>query len=294
MEKEYVLPRPDNKRYHFDKNFITHPKTYGGISLIQIGRMHCTPQTVIPTHFHLNWFELTIVTDGCGIVTANGDSVSMKRGDIHLSLPGDFHAIASDSAQPLKYDFFSFYTDDAFLGNELEEIIRNLPGRVFREERIPWLVGNAIAEIGAPGDMTDLLLEPIFRQIVLYLIRAFRNVRAEGTSPRIGQPEELCYQMMNYIDTHIYAMESLSELADALNYSYSYLSDLFHRVTGDTLHGYYRNRRLAAAQLLIREGKQKIGEIADLLHYSSIYTFSRAFRDAYGMSPSEYKRSAER
>ena len=102
--------------------------------------------------------------------------------------------------------------------------------------------------------------------------------------------EDLCYQIMHYVDTHIYTMDSLSELADTTSYNYSYLSDLFKKVTGDTLQSYYQSRRLRAAQLLLRENKLKLGEIASLLRYSSIYAFSRAFKDRFGLSPSEYRK----
>jgi AraC-like DNA-binding protein len=97
---------------------------------------------------------------------------------------------------------------------------------------------------------------------------------------------------MNYIDTHIYTLSSLEELAEMTNYNYSYLSSLFHKTTSGMLTDYYRKRRLETARLLIEEGALKINEIASLLRYSSIYTFSRAFKDFFGVSPSQYKRCA--
>jgi len=129
------------------------------------------------------------------------------------------------------------------------------------------------------------ILETIFLQIVLYLLDDLQLEDDLYNRKRIGQTEELCFQMMHYIDTHLYSMCSLREVTNSLNYSYSYLSDLFRQNTGDTLQNYYRIRRLEAARLLILEGKLKIREIAELLQYSSIYTFSRAFREQFGVSP---------
>ena len=94
---------------------------------------------------------------------------------------------------------------------------------------------------------------------------------------------------MNYIDTHIYTMNSLSEISELTNYNYSYLSALFKRTTSGTMADYYRKRRLETARLLIIENKLKITQVASILHYSSIYTFSRAFKDQYGVSPEQYK-----
>jgi AraC-like DNA-binding protein len=88
-------------------------------------------------------------------------------------------------------------------------------------------------------------------------------------------------------------MTSLEELAVATNYNYSYLSSLFHKTTSGTLTDYYRRRRLETARLLIGENELNMTEIAALLHYSSIYTFSRAFRDQYGTSPTQYKKNLQ-
>lgn len=41
----------------------------------------------------------------------------------------------------------------------------------------------------------------------------------------------------------------------------------------------------AAARLLLNEGKLNITKIAELLNYSSIYSFSKAFKEKYGVSP---------
>lgn len=282
------------KRYHLSKVYVREPKQYGDISLIQIGRMHCTPYTVVETHTHRNWFELTVVTDGCGFVGTNGEDVRVRAGDIYLSFPGDFHEIRSDPQEPLKYNFFSFITEEPSLLQELEEITRTrYPAgqRLFSDERIMYQLGNAIAELSAPTPRSSRILETNFLQIVLYLLDDYHREEGAPSKTSIDHPEELCFQMMHYIDTHLYTMRSLREITDSLNYSYSYLSDLFRQRTGDTLQSYYRTRRLEAARLLIREGQLKVGEIAALLQYSSIYTFSRAFREQYGLSPTDMRKS---
>ena len=57
------------------------------------------------------------------------------------------------------------------------------------------------------------------------------------------------------------------------------------------LTDYYRHRRLETARLLIDEGGLSITEIASLLRYSSIYTFSRAFKEFFGVPPAQYKKA---
>lgn len=281
------------KRYHLNKSYITQPPAFGETRLFQIGRLHCAEGMEVPIHTHLNWFELTIVNDGVGTVLTNGVAVPVRRGDIYLSFPGDFHGITSDTEDPLKYDFFAFNTDSPLLAAELEALTASaMPAaqRVFSDERVRYLVADAIAEVNGGGDYSERILTAVFEQILLYVLRDFRSLSAPRHAASVGKQEELCYRMMHYIDTHIYTMQSLSELADAMCYNYSYLSDLFCRVTSDTLLHYYRSRRLEAAKLLLAEGRLSVGEIAELLHYASVYTFSRAFKEAYGTSPARYRR----
>lgn len=285
--------RDRDKRYHLNFSYIIEPRLFGTTQLYQIGRLHCAEGMEVPVHGHLNWFELTVVTDGTGSVQTNGVAVPVERGDIYLSFPGDFHGIRSDTRIPLKYDFFAFNTTDAALSAELEELTHTATpavSRVFRDERVRALITDALAEIDGDGLYAERILTVAFEQIILYVLRNFRALSPERHSVTVGKQEELCYRMMHYIDTHIYTMQGLSDLADAMQYNYSYLSDLFCRVTSDTLLHYYRTRRLEAAKLLLGEGKLSVGETADLLHYASIYTFSRAFKESFGQSPAQYRR----
>ena len=94
---------------------------------------------------------------------------------------------------------------------------------------------------------------------------------------------------MNYIDTHIYSLKNLEDLADITDYSYGYLSALFKKTTSNTLSNYYHEKKLDAARLLILENKYKIIEIAEMLNYTSVYSFSKAFSNRYGVSPRNYK-----
>lgn len=283
-----------SKRYHLDKSYLDNPRSFGAFRLFQIGRLYCTGTTKVDKHAHINWFELTIVTGGKGVVYTNDVGVPVCRGDIYLSYPGDFHAISSDASEPLKYDFFSFGVEDAQWMSDMEQIMQthmSADRRIVRDEMLSALVGNAIVEINGSNLHSEQLISALFMQIQIRLIRGFLNDSSETPRTTVSEPEALCYQLMNYIDTHIYTMTGLEDLARASNYNYSYLSSLFRRVTSGTLSDYYRNRRLETGRLLIIENKLPVSQISELLHYSSICTFSRAFKERYGISPGQYRKN---
>lgn len=283
----------ENWNYHLNKNFFRDPLVYDGLSVVQVGRMYCKSTTVIDTHMHLNCYELTVVTDGEGQIYANGTPTAVKKGDIYLSLPCDTHKIETDPAKPLKFDFFAFLTEGGFT-EAFEWIAQNYSSphaRVIHDERIRPLISSAIAELSEENSYKNELLTALFRQILIYTARGFQNIKPTGF-PDVSRSEAVCYRLMNYIDTHIYTMKNLNELAQITDYSYGYLSALFRQTTANTLASYFQEKKLDTARLLLLENKLTVTEIAELLNYSSVYAFSKAFRKYYGVSPKGY--SAEK
>ena len=124
--------------YHFDKHFVNNPLPFGDISLLQIGRRYCKPTEIITAHPHLNWFELTIVTSGKGVVITNGVETQVQSGDIYLSFPCDVHEIRANEKDKLEYDFFSFSCNDRNLKISLV-IIGEVKTVFFKMKKYPTL-----------------------------------------------------------------------------------------------------------------------------------------------------------
>lgn len=278
------------KKYHINKDYFLNPLVFGRTLLYQIGRLFCEKGQVIERHCQLNYFELTVVTEGEGLIITNDVPTRVRAGDIYLSLAGDFHEIRSDTTSALRYDYIAVSTSDEKLCAELEYIISNYHDekcRIIRDEKIGELVADALEEINEAHFLSDTMLSSIFEQIFVRLLRAFRATEAPKVKKDFSDSQLFCWQIMNYIDSHIYTMRSLRELADTTGYNYNYASNLFKAVTGETIMNYYRGKRLKTARLLLVEGKLSVTEISALLNYSSVYAFSRAFKDKYGVSPTK-------
>lgn len=281
--------------YHLNKVFMETPLRFDDTRVFQIGRLYCKGDSVINAHVHGNLFEITVVTDGSGIITTNGQEQRVTRGDIYLSFPCDTHKLESAPDDPLKYDFWAFTSEHPDFRRELEGIMLDFHSplqRTIRDERIRTLLGNAIAEIDGEHAYSKALLSSIFHQIIIYLIRGFQaNEQQVFTTPT--PKDALCYRMMNYVDTHVFSLTSLNELAEQMGYSYSYLSTVFKQTTSQSLSFYYRKKKLEIAAILIKENRMTVSEIAELLGYSSVYAFSKAFTNGFGCSPLAYRKKIE-
>ena len=87
---------------------------------------------------------------------------------------------------------------------------------------------------------------------------------------------------------------SLAEFANAHEYfgfHKNYISTMIKEYTGMPLHRYLNRVRISHALDMLNDGDIPIGEIARLCGFCDIYYFSRYFKSAVGVSPSEYRRT---
>lgn len=281
-------------KYHLDQNYMGAPLEFGGFKLYQTGRLHCGSGMDVRTHTHYGWFEITAVTDGKGEIYTNGVPQSVKKGDMYLSFPCDVHSIHSSKSEPLKYDFCSFSTVLSPYKEDLDGIMTRciLPEkRMFSDSRIKRCMEELTLAVQSSSKLSGELALCLIKEIIIYLIRGFTYADSESTrrSDNIqAQPnssKELCYQIMNYIDTHIYTMKNLSELSGITGYNYSYLSALFNEQTRQTLRSYYRNKKMDAANLLMKEKGMTASRASELLGYTSASAFGKAYKAKFGVSP---------
>jgi len=115
-----LYKKSTSARFYYTKNFFNNPLILNDFFVLQIGIYHGKPNTLIDTHIHKNFFELTIITEGEGTITTNGYPVKVKKGDIYLSLPFDSHKIESDSNNILNYYFLCFATENEVFSKELD------------------------------------------------------------------------------------------------------------------------------------------------------------------------------
>ena len=82
---------------------------------------------------------------------------------------------------------------------------------------------------------------------------------------------------------------TLSHLAMEMGYSEFHISRKFKEISGMQFREYLRHRRLSFALKQIRDTDRSILDIALDYGFSTHEAFTRAFKEAYGITPSEYR-----
>jgi YesN/AraC family two-component response regulator len=83
---------------------------------------------------------------------------------------------------------------------------------------------------------------------------------------------------------------TVKEVAEKINLDRTYLSKIFHRLEGITIHNYLTGIRMESAKRLLLESTYNIQEISITVGIPDSYYFSRVFKKYSGFTPTQYRR----
>lgn len=93
----------------------------------------------------------------------------------------------------------------------------------------------------------------------------------------------------DYIDADQCLTAKLDDVAKQFNYSKYYLDRCFKESYGVGIMAYRNKKRLQTAKEMLKE--HSVSVVAEKLGFSSIYVFSRAFKNHFGVSPTQNKKA---
>lgn len=99
----------------------------------------------------------------------------------------------------------------------------------------------------------------------------------------------LCNNIKEYIKWHICEPVTVAEIASYYGYNPRYLSALFKGCTGISIKDYIINAKTIQAKKLLEETSSTISQIAYSMGFQDNHNFSKYFKKATGMTPSEYR-----
>lgn len=287
--------RIGDSKFHFDRTYYNEPQIYDFIALYQIGDLYCQGGSTIGEH-RQNCYEISYIVSGRGYYSSNEIKYPVKAGDIYLNVPGELHNGLADPADPFRYFYAGFtFNDDNCEQNpftHIQKMFDKVKLPVIQDRlkvKTPFL--NIFHELINLKEYSPLMIKICLHQLILLTYRNFFEKWEKEYIPEgdASNSRNIVYQIVNYIDNNLFNIKELTQIANELGYSYSYLSHVFSRETGLSIQEYYNQKRFEKAGELLKNGDSSITEIAEVLQYQSINSFSKAFRKNIGISPSEYQ-----
>lgn len=127
-------------------------------------------------------------------------------------------------------------------------------------------------------------------QIIDYLFLQFTG-RDLVTSNKQIHPKDLneLIQSRRRIDANPQNNIPLEELAQQAGMSLSKFKRLFKQVFGTTPYQYYLANKMELAMETLKKGDYSVSETGFVIGYSNLSQFSKAFKNHFGILPSEVK-----
>jgi AraC-like DNA-binding protein len=222
-------------------------------------------------------FVLIFALETAVTVAVDDRAIRLNPDEGLLVLPFQFHDYIQPEREELRWLFVTFDMIDAVPLQALR----------FRPFVLTPFVRQTAAELveayltRGEGDLTSLLLSVLLqriRQAEPILRRQQKPAVAPGLIMQVNQLAQSKEEPL-----------SVKEIARSLGISASHLRARFRASCGVSLGRHLRRLRLEKACGLLRLSQRRVTEVAELCSFTSIYSFSRAFHTAYGVSPMAYR-----
>ena len=235
-------------------------------------------------HYHL---ELLCLLDGHTRAYADSGEYELESGDIFLAFPNQIHRFESVDRE--SYMLFIINPD---LMPELSRLLTTaLPlSNVVRGAAKDSELFGRLRAMAEAGSMED---HP-YRDVILkgQMLSFFGELlcRMELTAPREGDSQSL-KAVVRYCSQNFTKELSLEILERELHISKYYISHLFSHKLNMRFNDYINSLRISDACRYLRHDARSITEISELVGFSTLRTFNRAFIKQIGVTPSQYRKS---
>ena len=254
------------------------------------------------SHTH-NYFELNFVIKGQATFYFEETEHLMHEGEVCIIAPGSNHDFLIDDETSIVYTvcirrstfestFSSLISHQDLLSGFFRQILKNDD----RSNYLMLFTGNnmecriflrkLLIESEDPDEYSNGCCINLINLFFTNLLRNYSKTIA-FYNYEMGSDFSLVLQ---YIQ-HNYQTLTLSSLAEFFHYSEPHLCTLIKQNTGKNFTDLIKNLRMRDAKNLLINTDMKINEIAEQIGYNSADHFSRVFRQTFGISPADFRKS---
>lgn len=256
-----------------EKHFYLSEDELGEVIPVTLGYQICEPGHSFGPSQRF-YYLVHFVFSGKGEFTNSQRTYSLRENQCFVIHPNETTVYHADQKEPWTYAWMGFTCKNP--PSALENDILNIP-----------MLKGAFDAIYAIENFRTTAREWYCRSLILQMFSYLQeNDVNEGDHTTV-----LMKRACAYIETN-YAMNDISveQLAAQFDLDRSYFCRLFKKAVGKPPQQYILDVRMKKAAQLMRYNDMKMNEIAELLGYSDEFSFSKAFRRIYGVSPQQFKK----
>jgi AraC-like DNA-binding protein len=227
-----------------------------------------------------NWNTVVFGIENKAVDTIDGKKYYQNEGDLLFFRSGILNRGESAGDKPAVYIFVNFETSDdsVFEKPPLAPVITLSNRAVFEKDFYSILSVWNNREIGYMVHCRELLYRILVN--MLRNLEPYKNLRYQHN--RIKAAIQL-------INNRYMENISVTDLAEICNLSVRQMTRHFKMLYNMAPHEYIMDIRFQAAVSLLQNTEISISEIAEHTGYDSVFSFSKAFKLIYGMSPKKFQ-----
>jgi AraC-like DNA-binding protein len=145
-----------------------------------------------------------------------------------------------------------------------------------------------------PKEVSTLFLDSLFLAVRDHIAATYGTFSTKTTHKEWGLTARQLRQALEYVEANLGEDLSLGEIAGACAASVSSLARGFKISLGVSPHRWVLNRRIAMAQRLIYQGATPLSEVAVCCGFADQSHLTRVFVRHVGISPTTWRRKAQR
>lgn len=252
-----------------------------------------------------DFWEFVYVDKGEVEVVADTRRLPLKHGEMICHKPGEFHNIYGTGAVAANIVIISFSCKSRYMDFFEDKIIRindpekKLLSSIIKESKDAFSSRLDVVHLRKLEKRADQsfgceqLVKNHMEELLIGLVRdKGKESRLKKTNTEILN-DHTTMRIIDYLTENRCQSITLSDVCRHCGLGKSNLQELFKEKTGYTVMEYHRYLKIEEAKVMIRESEGTFTEIACRLGYDSIHYFSRHFKKATGMTPSEYALSVK-
>lgn len=147
----------------------------------------------------------------------------------------------------------------------------------------------AFGEVEILDKLTEEQSHNLQSQLALYGIQIVENQK----NILVQKIKDAIVEMVNQEENQPHLKSSVY-LAEKLNHSYNYISNLFSEVTYSSIESFIILQKIERAKQLILTNELTFTEISYKLNYCNVAHFSTQFKNTTGITPSAFQRIIKR
>ena len=120
-----------------------------------------------------------------------------------------------------------------------------------------------------------------------------KGYTAAVQNQKSGKYSNAVSRAAEYIEAHLCEKLTLADISEAVYLNANYLSGLFKKETGETIHSFLIRRRVEDSAFFVRTSSEPIAGIASFYQFSSQSHYVQCFRSIMGITPGAYRKNAD-